>query len=48
MPPEIEVQDSEARGASASAAPQASASACAAMRRQGRTVRCDSMPAQST
>jgi len=48
MPPEIEVQDREVRGASASSVAQAWASARVEMRRQGMTVRWYSMPAHST
>jgi hypothetical protein len=48
MPPETEVQESEARGARSRASAQASASACEAMRVQGSTRRWYSIPAHST
>ena len=46
--PLMEVQDSEARGASARRSAQVSASCWLAMRVQGRTVRWYSAPAHST
>jgi hypothetical protein len=45
--PEIEVQESEVRGACASAPAQASASRALAMRVQGSTRRWNSIPAHS-